>query len=73
MFTTVVAATDGSDHAGKAVEMASDIAEKYGAKLILCHILLHGPLSADLRRMLEVEHLLEPARARSAAAGGEAR
>ena len=73
MFTTVVAATGGSVHAGKAVAMASDIAVKYGAKRILCHVLLYGPLSADSRRMLEVEHLLEPARALSAAAGGEAR
>ncbi len=31
MFKTIVVATDGSDHARKAVELASDIAEKFDA------------------------------------------
>jgi len=70
MFKTIVVATDGSDHAGKAVRIASDMAEKYDARLVLCHVLMHGSLSVDLRRMLEVEHLIEQPRLRSAAGGG---
>jgi nucleotide-binding universal stress UspA family protein len=70
MFKTIVAATDGSDHADKAVRIASDMAEKYDARLVLCHVLMHGPVSAEMRRMLEVEHLVEPTRLRSVAGGG---
>lgn len=60
MFKTIVVATDGSDHARKAVEIASDLAEQYGSKLVLIHTLLHGRLPEELRRMAEVEHLVEP-------------
>ena len=42
MFKTIVVATNGSDHARKAVGIASDMAEKYNAKLVLCHVLMHG-------------------------------
>lgn len=70
MFKTIVVATDASDHAGKAVRIDSDMAEKYDARLVLCHVLMHGPVSAEMRRILEVEHLIKPARLRSVAGGG---
>jgi len=35
MLTTVAVGTDGSGTAGKAVEAAADIAERFGAKLVL--------------------------------------
>ena len=60
MFKTILVATDGSNHAMKAVTLAADIAEKYEAKLILLHVLPQGPLSSALRHMAEVEHLSEP-------------
>jgi nucleotide-binding universal stress UspA family protein len=41
-YKTILAATDGSEHARKAVELASDLAKKYEAKLILIHVLLSG-------------------------------
>ncbi len=50
---TIVVATDGSDHARKAVELASDIAEKYDAKLVLLNVLIRGrKLHENMRSML---------------------
>jgi nucleotide-binding universal stress UspA family protein len=50
---TIVVATDGSDHARKAVELASDIAEKYDAKLVLLNVLIRGrKLQENMRSML---------------------
>lgn len=65
MIKTILVPTDGSDHAGKAVALASDIAEKYGARLVILHVLRRGGLTEEARHMAEVEHLAEPA-----AAGG---
>jgi len=57
MIRKVLIATDGSAHARKAVVFGSDIASKYGAEVLLIHVLLRGELSDDLRRMAEIEHL----------------
>jgi len=38
LIQKILAATDGSDHARKAIEIASDIALKYGATLVLLHV-----------------------------------
>lgn len=65
MIKTILVATDGSDHAMKAVTLAADIAEKYEAKLVLLHVLPQGPLPSTLRHMAEVEHLTEPRQARA--------
>jgi nucleotide-binding universal stress UspA family protein len=61
---TILAATDGSAHARKAVEVASDLAAKYGAKLVLVHVLQQQKVPATVRRALEVEHLAQPAESR---------
>jgi nucleotide-binding universal stress UspA family protein len=60
MIKTIVVPTDGSEQADKAVVLAADIAEKYGAGLILLHVLSADPISDDLRRMAEIEHLASP-------------
>lgn len=57
MIKKVLIATDGSAHARKAVALGSDIAAKYGAEVLLVHVLLRGEVSDDLRRMVEIEHL----------------
>jgi nucleotide-binding universal stress UspA family protein len=57
MIKTILAATDGSDHARKAVRLAVDLADKYGAKLVLVTVLLRGELDESLRHMAEVERL----------------
>lgn len=59
MFKTILAATDGSDHANKAVRIAGDLAGKYDAKLILIHILLRDQLDEGLRHYAEVEGLAD--------------
>jgi len=57
MINKVLIATDGSEHARKAVEFGSDIAAKYGAEVVLVHVLLRNELSESLRHVAEVEHI----------------
>lgn len=52
MLRTIVAATDGSPAAQKAVELASELALKYQARLVLVHVLHHRGLPK-----LKLEHL----------------
>jgi len=63
MFKTVLVATDGSDHAGKAVALGSDIAAKYGAKIVFVHVLLQHADAAHIRKIVDPKRLPEPARA----------
>ena len=58
MIKKVLIATDGSEHAAKAVGFGADIASKYGAEVLLVHVLLRGELAENLRHMAEVEHLV---------------
>ena len=53
MLTTILVPTDGSDHAAKALALASDIAQKYGSKVVLLHVLLRGEAEGELRRMAD--------------------
>ncbi len=62
MFKKIIAATDGSEHARKATELASELAAKYGAKLILIHVLQHETFPEAVRRGFEHEHILEQPR-----------
>ena len=47
----ILVALDGSDHSNKAVDLAADLAEKYGARLVLLHVLSNKPLSDAERHM----------------------
>lgn len=58
MIKKILVAIDGSDHAAKAVAFGADIAAKYGAELVLVHVLLRQELPRDLQRIAEAEHLL---------------
>lgn len=58
MIRKILIATDGSEHAAKAVELGSDIAAKYGAEVVLVHVLLRHEMWRDLKRMADVEHLV---------------
>jgi len=55
MFKKILVPVDGSSHSIKAAELASDLAAKYGAEIILLHVLLRGHMPDGLRRALEVE------------------
>lgn len=51
MIRTMLVATDGSEHAKKALRLASDIAAKYGARLVLLHVLMSNARSETLRKL----------------------
>ena len=51
MFKNVLVATDGSDHANKAVDLASDMAAKHGAALTVLSVIEGGALTEDARRL----------------------
>jgi nucleotide-binding universal stress UspA family protein len=55
----ILVALDGSEHSEKALGLASDIASKYDAELVLLHVLTDKPLSDAERHMAEVEYLDE--------------
>ena len=55
----IMVALDGSEHSEKALDLASDIAAKDGAELILLHVVSDKPLTEAERHMVEVEYLDE--------------
>lgn len=60
MVETILVPTDGSEHAEKAVAFAADIAPKYGAKLVLVHVLSDpgtGRVPNELRGLARLEHV----------------
>lgn len=59
MFTKILVPTDGSEHAGRAVSVASDLAAKYGAELILLHVVTDYDVSPELARFAEIERVPE--------------
>lgn len=61
MISNILVATDGSDTAGRAVDLAADLASRLGVPLTVGHVLQHGARSEELNRMVEVEHLVRHA------------
>jgi len=59
MFKKILVAIDGSGHARSAMEVATDLAGKYSAELLMVHVIGNGKVSASLAHMLEVEHISE--------------
>ena len=51
MIKTIVVPTDGSAHAKKAVDLAADIAEKYGARIVLLHVFLRYTSESDIESL----------------------
>ena len=60
---SILVPTDGSEQAGKAVELASEIAGKYGAQLDLLYVMWRGPSLEQLRASVDLDQLSESARA----------
>lgn len=60
MINKILVAMDGSEHAQKALELASDVAKLYGASLTLVHVITDEPIPDALIRAAEIEHVTEP-------------
>lgn len=58
-FTHVLVAVDGSDHAARAAELATDIATRYGAEITLLHVMRPRPLTVNVPPELEEYERLE--------------
>jgi len=63
MIEKILVLVDGSPHSVKAVELASDLASKYDAQIILLHVLLRGHMPDGLKKALEIEVNKHEARA----------
>lgn len=61
-ISTIVVAVDGSDHAYTALDVASDLASKYGAELSIVHVLLKSATVKKLLEMVDPERLSEDTR-----------
>ena len=59
---TILVPTDGSDHGDRAVALASEIAGKYGARLILLYVMWRGPSLEQLRASVDPNQLSESTR-----------
>lgn len=55
----IFVATDGSDSAMAAVDLAAELAAKFDVRLTIGHVLRFGRPSEELARMAEVEHIVE--------------
>lgn len=60
MIKRILVALDGSEHSFKALDLASDVAQKFGADLTLLHVVTSRALPAPLREFLGKEHLHGP-------------
>lgn len=58
MFNTIVATVDGSKPSDHALEYASGLAKKYGARLILVHVLLRGTSVPVMQELAEEKGFL---------------
>ncbi len=59
---TVVVPTDGSAAADKAVDLASDVAAKYGADVKFVYVMNRGPSLEQLRSTIDMDQLSESTR-----------
>ena len=60
MLKSILVAADGSDHAEKAVDWAVELAATHDARLVLIFVAPHREAPPELRRLAEVEHIVEP-------------
>lgn len=62
MLNTILVPVDGSGYANRAIDYASDLASRYGAKVILLHAIHYrfGRLPVELHQYAVSEHLEGP-------------
>jgi nucleotide-binding universal stress UspA family protein len=58
MISNILVATDGSDTADRAIDLAADLASRLGVPLTVGHVLHHGARTEELSRMAEAEHMV---------------
>ncbi|MPY71051.1 MAG: universal stress protein [Alphaproteobacteria bacterium] len=51
MIRKILVPTDGSDHAAKALDLAADLAGKYGAGIVILHVLLRDASPAEMKAL----------------------
>ncbi len=59
MKTHIFVATDGSEPAHQAVDLAAELAAKFDVPLTVGHVIQHGRPPDELMRMARAEHLAE--------------
>ena len=57
MLETIVCPVDGSEHSGKAVELAADLAARYDTKLCFLHVYMKNLSTSELERFARQAHL----------------
>ncbi len=60
MIKKILVATDGSSHAKRAVEFASDFASKYDANVYVVHVVQEARIPEEMKKLFETEHMEEP-------------
>jgi len=60
MLKKILLPVDGSGHAWRALDFASDLARQYGATLVILHVYGTGAPPPELREFVEAEHLTGP-------------
>ncbi|NIQ39676.1 MAG: universal stress protein [Proteobacteria bacterium] len=63
MVKKILVATDGSDHARRAIEYASDIAAKYDATVYLLHVISDNKIPDEVLQYIKVERIEQPPQA----------
>ncbi len=51
MIKTIIVPTDGSDHAAKAIDLAADLGQKYGARMVVLHVLLSDASPTQIKAL----------------------
>jgi len=62
MFKSIIVAFDGSRNAERALQIGAELAARDDAALGICYVVdeSHFYIADDLRRMAEVEHIMDP-------------
>ncbi len=61
-ISCILVSTDGSKQADRAVDLASEVASKYGAKLVILYVMWRGPSLEQFRASIDMDQLSEGAR-----------
>ena len=59
MIELILVPTDGSSHATAAIELTGDIANRYGARLVLLHVLLRNTSESEIETLCDEKGMPE--------------